>query len=290
MTLPLVNDDMSIKDKLSANEWTTFRNDNLGKVIAMGYEEYTYTQMPSPHNNSVIKLCGKVIKDNEEDLDSQQCEALLDSFGMKIVYDLIKRSGLYETLNLCDNIAAYFHTYEKCFGIDVAFLDEINISRDRGKLVIKTMPRRSAMEFDLADLLHVYSNRMTLINIIFAYDYIFHKDDRYEGKRIVALFDQYYKPFVKRFKDKVYSTDNALWVINKFPKMLMDVIAWDATDVHDVSGEDVPNVEVRRQILDETVMYIRKYIPKLTNVPDNAYIQHMLLKYDEYKAKKIKDL
>lgn len=253
----------NIVDKMNSNYWTEFKDKNIRDVILREQEEYSRSRIPVEHNNAIFKRFLKQIKIRENpELNSQQCEALLDSFGMKLVYEEFDSSGLYESLKLCSRIVEYFHTKDKCPGIDISFLGTINIGRDNGNIIVRLLPRESGKEYDIADLLHIDSNGIVLMNYLFAFEYIFHNDIRFQDSDIRVTFDNYYLPFVNQLKDKINGVDNNNWVINKFPIIFAEVIAYDNSGgkFDFISADDLPNMGAMKKVLKDTAAFINKKI------------------------------
>ncbi len=264
-------------------------NEELVRLIPLKTDEYTQVKIPVEHNNAIFKSFLDNIKINESLLNTMQAEALLQNFGRKIFYSYCKRSTLVDTLLTCYNISQDFHTVNQCPGIDVNFLDSINYARNKKDLSVRTIPKEFAINANLSDLFRVEVNKLVLVDYLFAFDYIFHNDSRYKEGRTASSFDQYYKSSVTELLKRINNMDNIVWLVNKFPNMLGNTIAWNKEDrckcgeiikrFEAFSSDDMPNIKTMKNTLHDAALLIRDNI-KDRGLTLDAYTTIILQLYD----------
>lgn len=279
----------SIVDILESNDWTKFSNEELIHLIPLTKDGYSQVKIPVEHNNAIFKNFLDTIKINESLLNGMQAEALLQQFGRKVLYDHCKRSTLINTLLVCRNTSVDFHTVNQCPGIDVNFLDSINYARNKKDLLIRTVPKEYAMNINISDLLRVETNKLVLVDYLFAFDYIFHNDSRYKEKRTASSFDLYYKSSVTELLKRINNMDNIIWLINKFPSMLANTIAWNKEEQCECnkiikrfeafSSDDMPNIKTMKNTLHDAALLIQENIKNRGLIVD-AYTITILQLYD----------
>lgn len=273
----------SILHKLESNDWTKFLNEELVHLIDKTRDDYVRIKIPVQHNNAIFRSFLQNIKENEGALlNGMQTEALLQWFGRKILYGHLKQSTLSETLLTSRDVAAHFHTVNLAPGIDCEFLDTINLARSKIDLIVRLIPMEGAFNFSLSDLLNMDPNKLILIDYLFAFDYIFYKDHRYTEKAIVSNFDTYYKQFVRDLIKRIYSKNNIIWLVNKFPVMLANTEAWDnSTGKFDkYSKDDIPNIKIMKNTLHRSAIVIKDNIKNRSLVVD-PYIIFILKAYTD---------
>lgn len=286
----------SIVQKLESNDWTNFSNDKLVHLVGKVAKDYTGVKIPVEHNNAVFRDFLETVKNKERLFHAMQTETLLQAFGRKLLYDHLKRSTILKTLDLCHDSFSIFHTADQSPGIETGFIDNINLARNKKELLVRTIPKELAMNTDLAESLHIESNKLILMDYLFAFNYIFHNDSRYMEGTVVTKFDTYYKPFVTEMVNRTKNKDNVIWLINKFSNMLGNVIAWDDERCDKCKGkfegfsqDDIPNIKVMKRILHETAILIQENTRdksekekglNIASLPNGAYLVTILKKYD----------
>lgn len=291
----------SIVQKLESNNWTKFSNEKLVHLINLKEDQYKPTKIPVEHNNAIFRDFIEMVKKKERSfLNGMQTETLLQLFGRKILYGHLKDATILDTLKLCQHSFAIFRTADQSPGISIEFLDIINVARSKKNLLIRTVPQELAINTNVAEALHIESSKLILMDYLFAFDYIFHKDSRYLEERTVINFDAYYKPFITELENRIKNKDNVIWLVNKFPNMLLNTIAWDDQcdkckgKFEGFSLDDMPNIKVMKSTLHDVAILIKENINSGLNIsalPNGPYLLTVLKKYDNrYNSPLFEDL